>query len=299
MDGITARQPRASQSYQTVNIYGHAKAHLGNVYNLEDADAKEWRVLDWLTPVNPSESHDKAWKQYQEGTLSWFFADARFLIWSSRLPRNYARALWCRGDMGAGKTTLVAQVLGHLQTKSSRGSLAVVYCRHLERNLQTAEYLLGSILAQLYQCDSQGFNIPSHVRRAFESQSRFLMRQPSLKQLVSWLGQRLDAGKRVFILVDAIDELNTSSRQALLRMLRSLPQESLRLLITSRVLPDIDKELPKNVNVQIRPSREDLERFTHLRIREANLASGSLRTVGLFFAMEERILSKILSADNT
>lgn len=43
---------------------------MGNIYNYTDSDSEEKQLLDWLTTLNPSQSHDQACKQYQGGTLA-------------------------------------------------------------------------------------------------------------------------------------------------------------------------------------------------------------------------------------
>ena len=66
-----------SQNY----IRDHARVRFGDVYNYRNSESSERNVLDWLTSLNPSESHSQACQKYQEGTLEWFFADSRFEEW--------------------------------------------------------------------------------------------------------------------------------------------------------------------------------------------------------------------------
>lgn len=159
-----------SQNY----IQDHARVHFGDVYNYRNSESSERSVLDWLTSLNPSESHSQACQKYQEGTLEWLFADSLFEEWRDGLESLTTCTLWCRGTIGAGKTVLAAQILNRIQAaRASTGYLAVVYCRYPERKIQTLENILGSILAQLCQHDEGGFDIPPYIQAAHESQSRF------------------------------------------------------------------------------------------------------------------------------
>lgn len=162
--------------------------------------------------------------------------------------------------MGTGKTTLFAQVLCYLQAQhNTKGRLAAVYCSFADRRNQTAEALLGSILAQLYLRNDQGFGIPQYVRKSFE-QPWFWRRSPTIAQLQGWLDQRLlDEEEPVFVLLDALDEMDSPSRRTLLRSLQSITRRNLRLLVTSRDLPDVEKELFWTQQIHIQVHSNDLK----------------------------------------
>jgi hypothetical protein len=259
-------QSNLGRSYSNTIACDNARVHMGDVYNYADSDSKEKQVLDWLSPLNPSQSHNQACKQYQQGTLGWFFADPFFQLW--RDAPESGRTLWCRGELGTGKTTLVAQVLTHLQEKDvSRGDIAVVYGRYSECDSQTAESLIGSILAQLLQRSPQGFDIPEYIQEALRSQSFFWQRKPTLQQLQVWFHRRLDVGGPVFVLLDAADEMKTSSRIALLRTLQPT-HRNLKLLVASRNIPDIGAELLDNEEIEIRTHGDDVQIMTLVKLHE-------------------------------
>lgn len=225
------------------------------MYNYRNSKSSERNVLDWLTSLNPSESHSQACQKYQEGTLEWFFADSRFEEWRDGLEGLTPRTLWCRGTIGAGKTVLAAQILNHIQAaRASTDYLAVIYCRYSERKIHTLENILDFILAQLCQRDESGFDIPPYIQAAHESQSR-LTRRPSIQQLSNWLHQELDSGRLLYSILDAIDELETPYRQKLLRILQGLPHVSLKLLVTSRDLPEIGAGLLDTSSIMVRASK--------------------------------------------
>lgn len=291
---------KPGHSYNATTAHDNARVHMGDVYNYADSNSEEGRVLEWLTPIDPSRSHDQACKQYQEGTLGWFFADPRFQRW--RDGPEQGTTLWCRGNMGTGKTTLCAQILRNLQaTGVLVGDLAVVYSRYTERNLQTAEAMLGSILAQLFQKDGGAFNIPQDVRDKAMKQPRFWTTRPTLATLLDWLQRRLQVGSAVFILLDAVDEMDHKSRRALLSVLSST-QGKVRLLVTSRAIPEIAVNLSAKEEIEIRASAADLQAFTLAKLTQGStepfkrLVFGPAKAESPFQTIAEEISFKIVQS---
>lgn len=163
-----SQESMRGHTYNHNDVRDHARVHFGDVYNYHDTDSRERSVLDWLTSLNPSESHSQACQRYLEGTLGWFLEDASFEQWSQGLEGLTPRILWCRGTIGAGKTVLAAQIFNHTQAaEPCRGCSAVVYCRYPERKIQTPENILGSIIAQLSQSDETGFGIPPYIQASY------------------------------------------------------------------------------------------------------------------------------------
>lgn len=108
-----------TQIFTNTNISGHARVHMGNVFNSGGPTSTVQGVLEWLKPIDPSSSHNQACIQFQEGTLNWFFEDTTFQSWRVRRTTSSPQLFWCRGGIGTGKTTLVAQVLTHLTPEAS------------------------------------------------------------------------------------------------------------------------------------------------------------------------------------
>ncbi|KAM0724014.1 hypothetical protein Q7P37_001005 [Cladosporium fusiforme] len=266
---VTESSEAFGHSYHDTTIGDQATVHLGDVFNYYEAGSEETPILDWLTPLNPTQRYNQACAQFCDGTLRWFFKDSQFLEWRNGSQHRTRSTLWCQGDMGTGKTTLTAQVLEHLHTTGvPRGSLAILYCSYAEWNTQSAENLLGSILVQLYQSAGQGFEIPSDVKAAFWSQSRFWTRKPTLEQAANWLSSKLDSVQEpVYILVDALDELPLRSRQKLLEVLGKMVQRNIRLLVTSRYMPEDEQgNLPECKVIRIWAHQEDLRTLVNARL---------------------------------
>lgn len=288
----------------------NARVHMGDVYHYHsyhNVDHEQRRVLDWLTTLDPSSSHNQACNQYREGTLGWFFKDTRFQAWRDDWDHRTPQTLWCRGDLGTGKTTLVAQILNHLKSSSMPNcSLAVIYCRAAEQNMQTPEMIIGSILVQLYQREGQSFDIPSNVKEAFNATSRKFQAWrrptiPTLKELENWLDQRLNCGQPAYVLLDALDEMNPRYRRQVLRTLQK-PHIALRLLATSRNIPEIGSELPGHQTIEIAARKQDLKTLINARLHEQGTETFRkmiLRQSSnspLFATIEEEIFSQVIDS---
>lgn len=202
--------------------------------------------------------------------------------------------------MCTGKTTLCAQILRDLQTTGvPTRHIAVVYGRYTERKIQTVEAMLGSILAQLFQKNDNTFDIPPEVKHKALKQSRFWKETPTLTMLQGWLRRRVEGS--VFVLLDAVDEMDHKSRKALLNTLSSTGG-NIRLLVTSRNIPGIEANLGANEKIEIRASTADLELFTFAKIRENSteafrgLIFGPVAAKSPFRTVADEILSRIVES---
>lgn len=173
--------------------------------------------------------------------------------------------------MGTGKTTLAAQVWGDLDALHPRGNVAILYCNQAERDAQTAESFLGSILIQLYQRLGQGSLIPDGVKKQFEKQQLYLWEtRPSLQVLRSWLLERLEDHRPVFLVIDAVDKLHDMARHQPLQTLQGLQSAGLNILATSRN----NQQAGFGHEIVIKASDEDLYTVIRSRLSQAGLAKG-------------------------
>lgn len=174
--------------------------------------------------------------------------------------------------MGVGKTTLVASVYKKLCDASrSRSEVAVVYCQYADLSKFTAERVLGSILVQFCGRDNDRPQYPDALREVYEECRRHgNMAEPSMDQLEHWLGDeiRKDSGARYTVLLDGLDELEILPRADIIRaVLVRLPQQ-VRVLVTSRNIPQIGIDLQPCNTLRVRAHDEDLRMFLTAKLRE-------------------------------
>ena len=87
--------------------FGDGNANCGNIinsnfntFNLSDEDAE---IMNWLSPLEPSDRHQTVRTDRFEGVGDWLFETREFREW--RDSENGA-VLFCSGNPGVGKTYL-------------------------------------------------------------------------------------------------------------------------------------------------------------------------------------------------
>jgi hypothetical protein len=167
--------------------------------------------------------------------------------------------LWCRGDIGTGKSILASKIGQNLlDDPDFENHVALVYCSWIQRNEQTFESIIGSVLAQLYLADIPG-DVRNTYRRNCCNGSNL---NPSRAQLESWLERLKGSAQRTPVIVlDGLDELQPAVRSDILNLLQSSPSSRVKVLITSRFLPDEVEVREEVCLVDFRSTESDIERF--------------------------------------
>lgn len=89
---------------------------------------------------------------------------------------------------------------------------------------------------------------------------------PTADALVKMLSDELSKYSRVFILIDALDELKTESRDSLLYLLSEIPTCK-NLLVTSRISKDKTSMLSDVRQLEIRAKEADLTDYINGRMQ--------------------------------
>lgn len=153
------------------------------------------------------------------------------------------RCLWIHGIPGAGKSILASYLAEEIQkfcTSSSNNHLklgyAYYYC-YFGHNQDDSSHFLRWIIGQLCR---QSTNVPQELQDTHKSG-----RLPTFLSLLSILQSTLEEFRRVYIVLDAVDE--SIPRDELLRVIRDLTTDvrfsNLSLLVTSREYIDIEQVL--------------------------------------------------------
>lgn len=104
----------------------------------------------------------------------------------------------------------------------------------------------------------------------------------------------------MFVLIDAVDEMNSISRKTLLNVLRST-HENLHLLVTSRNILQIEVDLYAHEKIEIHAAHSDLEAFTLAKLNQQStgnlrrLVSGSTAVESPFETIAEEIASEVVA----
>jgi Cdc6-like AAA superfamily ATPase len=228
---------------------------------LEQQDAKLREVQKWLSPINCANAHRAARKACLDGTGSWML---QHRIWTNWLVAE-SSFLWLYGIPGSGKTVLTSTLLedcyGQESTKSSM--ITFFYCDFREKDSQKPEYILGGLICQL----RSQFEEPPVVFTDFLEKHQGTNGQnttPTCQELEDLLTQMLQQAPSSIVVIDGLDEC--VERQSILHLLRNLPNMkscSVRVLVTSRQLGDIEEAFTqyKSQSTRVHAVDHDIEAY--------------------------------------
>ncbi|RSL51867.1 hypothetical protein CEP54_011211 [Fusarium duplospermum] len=232
-----------------------------NLDKFGEAQAADQRlkILDWITPMSFISDQQDHLDRLQPGTGQWLLDSSQFQDWT----RGDFQTLYCPGIPGAGKTILASLVIDHLQTQHQSEDVGVFYafCNFSRREEQTPKNLLAALLRQTVHGKAQ---IDGHVESLYRL--RHCGESPLSRETITQeLESCISSYSRVFVVVDAIDELDTC-RDGFLTSLTALSANlvgKMSLFITSRIIPEIAECLQGSLQLEVRASEVDISTFTH------------------------------------
>ena len=185
-----------------------------------------------------------------QGTCAWLLHETKYLDWESEKGH---RLLQIQGGPGVGKTMISAFLVDVLDRKASHDSemtLAYYFCDNGDERRNTATAILRGLLLQLLR---QRPILFQHIQEDYvEMEDRLPELLESLDGLWRIFRSILSDSNigKLYILVDALDECEKSSRQDFLISLRSLfvaeqldEQRTIKFLITCRPEEKMDENL--------------------------------------------------------
>jgi Cdc6-like AAA superfamily ATPase len=167
--------------------------------------------------------------------------------------------LFCPGIPGAGKTMIAAIAIDHLLNSAQNNSygVAYVYCNYKAQD-QDACSMLAAILKQLVQGQPSTLESVRQLHQKHAKQGT----KPSYNEIYSALQDVLAQYPYVYIVVDALDESHSETRRQLLANFLDLQKErDIRLMATSRFIPDVKYAFRQALKLEVQASKEDVRRF--------------------------------------
>jgi Cdc6-like AAA superfamily ATPase len=225
------------------------------------AASQECRTIaDWLTPVDHGLQHSDYFNSRQPGTGQWLLDSVEFQTWLE----SDKQTLFCPGIPGAGKTILTSIVIEELTRRFSNDptiGIAYIYCNFRRQDEQKIEDFLASLLKQLAKSQP---SLPSIVKDLY-SRHETKRTRPSLKELSDTLQIVTKSFSRVFVIIDALDEcqeVSNGCRSKFLSEIFSLQTKcGSNIFATSRSLPDIIERFNNKMQLEIRASNQDVQRY--------------------------------------
>jgi Cdc6-like AAA superfamily ATPase len=212
--------------------------------------------MEWLSPTDfPAQQQDII-RRRQEGTGQWFLDSPKFKAWL----QGSDKTLFCPGIPGAGKTMMAAIAIDHLCRTTPCDDIGVAYlfCSYKAQTNQSVSSLLAALLKQLVQNRP---DVAAPVTHIYHVKSG---NKPSLDDIFGALQSVCSNHATVYIVVDALDECadNDGARSRLIDRLRELQARTdVRLLVTSRRIPEISQKFQSNPMLEVLASEEDVRCF--------------------------------------
>jgi hypothetical protein len=224
----------------------------------DQADARHSRIVEWISPTNyPAQQSDIIGRR-QKGTGQWFLGAPEFARWLDE-PKG---TLFCPGIPGAGKTMVAAIAIDHLLQSMQSNSIGVayVYCDYKAQEEQNASSMLAAIVKQLVQARPL---VAEPVERLHKKHYD-CGTKPSIEEIFKTAQEVVAKYSTIYIVIDALDECRDrdgTGRLFLGRLQALRAGKDIRLLATSRFIPEIEAELKGAETLEIQASNEDVRRF--------------------------------------
>jgi hypothetical protein len=181
---------------------------------------------------------------------------------------------------GAGKTFLTSLVIDKLTESATDDTVLYFYCRYNEEERRQALAILRSLVRQAFFALKLGSPAADAVEEMYAEQERKgfshggLGSKECLDLLATTILPSLGSNGRIFIVIDALDECEDSSRTELLRAFQhicSLVDIPVRIFVSSRDNDDIVLHLDNRPNVYINSEKNssDVRAFVDEEVDKA------------------------------
>jgi Cdc6-like AAA superfamily ATPase len=253
-------------------------------------------VINWITSVDPSTKQNDTFSLCQKGTGKWLLDSDEFKEWLA----NTDRIIFCPGMPGAGKTFLTSIVIDHLESvyynnddedkgEDEYDSIAITYIYCTYGSKQNHINLLECLLKQLVQKRPALAESVANFYEQYKDKSNLY-----LEELPKTLKSVIADYSKIFIVVDAIDELQLSEREKLFSKLLVVRSEfTTNFFVTSRFIPDIEEKLKGTSQVEIRANDEDVKSYLEGRMAERSKIPSFISDSGI---LQQEIKDKIIEA---
>ncbi|KAF3229698.1 hypothetical protein TWF106_000148 [Orbilia oligospora] len=218
---------------------------------------ENWKILDWITPIDDSSRHNDTLNRREPGTGEWLLNSTEYQNWLNTAKE----VLFCPGIPGAGKTILSSIVIEHLIDRYSYNpavGVAYIYFNYKVNAHIKVDELLSNLLKQLARTQD---SLSNYVKDLYD---RCKGIRPSRAEIVQALGAVVASYSRVFIIVDALDEYERCS-EFLGQLFEIHKNYALNIFATSRPIPEIRGIFERHeislMELEIRASEADIIKY--------------------------------------
>ncbi|KAF2870424.1 hypothetical protein BDV95DRAFT_81231 [Massariosphaeria phaeospora] len=189
------------------------------------------RILSCLPTVDFQAKHNRNSGLRYPGTNTWIQTHPAFKAWRDT---QISDCLCCYGIPGSGKSVLAASVVEDLQplVTGEASFLCCYYFDYADTLSLDPRYLIATLVLQvMIRLPSERFD--EHFSCPFEPGQP----TPSYTKIIEFLAQTLQDYKRLFVVLDGIDELAPESRASALKLIKDFVEHfsiPVKLFATSR-----------------------------------------------------------------
>ncbi len=282
---------------------------LANAFADFEGRSEASNVLWWLSPFQYDRKHIDVLSKRISGTGIWLLQTQQFRDW--RYEADSKRYIWCYGGPGTGKTVLTygriiaiilcllaneinsSSVVDELMaTDSEDVGVAYMYCDYADKDNQTAENIMASLVKQL------SLRKPStldHIQNLYE-QCGSGKAKPGVTKLTETLRNLCTVYKRIYIVIDALNECDEESRKLLLAQFEKVDHSTVRIFLTSRPhLIEMQRKYDEFPQIEITAKDSDIREFILNNIKEKD---NLLELIEDTAQLKEKIITAITSKAN-
>jgi len=146
--------------------------------------------------------------------------------------------------------------------------IAYIYCNFKEQDKHSVRELIASLLKQLVQ----DHPVMSEAVESLYDKHHRNRTHPSLGELTGTLRKEVERFGKVFIIIDALDELVEHDRWHLVKEVQSLGP-TVNLMVTSRPLSSIVQMFEGTRSIDIRANEQDVREYLEQRIDHKSIFS--------------------------
>ena len=243
-----------------------------------------------ISNIPYTEHHKRIKTSRLKDTGAWLFQKMEYRMW---LDSSASKLLLLRGirkfrlhliaktcglcltgsSAGAGKTFIASVAIDSFALDSRQGKLAYFYCNRAEGSRRDPETILSALIHQLVQTESDQMTllkiVDAYNLRKTEGQECARL---SLLESRDLLVQLADVYEQTTICIDALDEVEPSTRKDLLQALKVVMEKSknlVKIFATTRMDVDIVRQFEMFPRIELQPddNASDIEHFIKARIQ--------------------------------
>ncbi|KAJ6183789.1 hypothetical protein N7519_005090 [Penicillium mononematosum] len=229
------------------------------------------KMLEWISSIPFGKNHNNVKEKRTPGTGEWLLQTEDFATWE----QSDSSIFWLQGSPGTGKTYLTSAVIDRIQDRLSNTpkneGFAFFYCDKNEPPRAQALSILQSIVRQLSTTakspESTQKKLCELYNRCRNAGSTF-----SLEQCKEQIQASMDIYEKTTIVIDAMDECDTDTRDELIDALDTFVSQSnerhIKIFISSRPDHDIQVRLQTAPNIDINASdnRGDVQKYLDVEL---------------------------------